>query len=317
MKVYIKTPARLHFGLIDLNGEFGRLYGGLGVGINKPNVILEAQPSKTMLVNGKKTELVQNFVNRFKEAYNVKANVAITVKQTIPEHVGLGSGTQLALAVATAMAKIFHVKATTQELALTMNRMQRTCVGTTIFEKGGFVVDGGKDTKNPHCSPPLICRQPFPDEWRFVVAIPNVEQGFSNNQETAAFKNVKPMPAEEVGKICRLIMMKLLPALAEKNIENFGEALTHIQNTIGDSFANVQHGRYTHASAAENIDYLQKLGAYGVGQSSWGPALYGLFQKQDTKKVQRQLQEFLNRKWGGQVFTAKATNRGAYIKILQ
>lgn len=317
MKVYIKTPARLHFGLIDLNGDFGRLYGGLGVGINRPNVILEAQPSKTMIVKGKKTGLVQEFVNKFKEAYKIKANVAITVEQTIPEHVGLGSGTQLALAVATAMAKLFNVKATTQELALIMGRMQRTCVGTTIFEKGGFVVDGGKDTKNPNCLPSLISRQPFPEEWRFMVMVPNVEQGFSNNQETAAFKNVKPMLAEEVGKICRLIMIKLLPALAEKNIETFGEALTQIQNTIGDSFANVQHGRYTHASAAENIEYLQKLGAYGVGQSSWGPALYGLFLKKDAKKIQQTLQTFLNRKWGGQVFTAKATNRGAYIKILQ
>ncbi|MGF3523126.1 MAG: beta-ribofuranosylaminobenzene 5'-phosphate synthase family protein, partial [Candidatus Bathyarchaeia archaeon] len=96
---------RLHFGLIDLNGDFGRLYGGLGVGINRPNVILEAQPSKTMIVKGKKTELVQTFANKFKEAYNIKANAAITVEQTIPEHMGLGSGTQLALAVATAMAK--------------------------------------------------------------------------------------------------------------------------------------------------------------------------------------------------------------------
>ncbi|MGF3523125.1 MAG: beta-ribofuranosylaminobenzene 5'-phosphate synthase, partial [Candidatus Bathyarchaeia archaeon] len=76
----------------------------------------------------------------------------------------------------------------------------------------------GKDTKNPKCLPSLIFRQPFPEEWRFIVAIPNVEQGFSNSQETAAFQNVKSMPAEEVGKICRLIMMKLLPALAEKNI---------------------------------------------------------------------------------------------------
>ncbi|MCX8150943.1 MAG: hypothetical protein N3D85_05545 [Candidatus Bathyarchaeota archaeon] len=317
MKIYIKTPARLHFGLIDLNGDFGRFYGGLGVGINQPNVILEAQPSKTMVVTGEKTELVKVLANKFKETYNIKANATITVKQTIPEHIGLGSGTQLALAVATALAKLFNVKATTQELALAMGRMQRTGVGTAIFEKGGLVVDGGKNIKNPQCLPPLILRHPFPEEWRFLVVVPNVERGFSNNQESSAFKNVKPMPAEEVGKLCRLILMKLLPALAEKNIEAFGEALTQIQNTIGDSFANVQHGRYTNASAAESITYLQKLGAYGVGQSSWGPALYGLFQKKDAKEIKQKLQEFLNSKMGGQVFEAKAVNRGAYIKILQ
>ncbi len=318
MKVYIKTPARLHFGLIDLNGDLGRLYGGLGVGINQPNVILEAQPSKTMIINGEKTDLVQMLANKFKETYKIKSNVMITVKQAIPEHSGLGSGTQLALAVATAMTKLFNVKTTVQELALAMGRMQRTGVGTAIFEKGGFVVDGGKNTKNPQCLlSPLIFRQPFPEEWRFIVVVPNVEKGFSNNQEATAFKNVKPMSTEEVGKICRLIVLKLLPALAEKNIETFGEALTQIQNTIGDNFANVQYGRYTNPSAVANIEYLQKLGAYGVGQSSWGPALYGLFLKENTKEITRKLQEFLNKKMGGQVFAAKAANRGAYIKILK
>lgn len=317
MKVYIKTPARLHFGLIDLNGDLGRMFGGLGVGINQPNVILEAYPSAKLVVNGAKAERVTTLAQRFKEAYNIKSNVTINFKQEIPEHCGLGSGTQLALAVATAMAKLFNVKATAQELGLAMGRMQRTGVGTAIFAQGGFVVDGGKNTKNQSCLPPLIFRQPFPEEWRFVVAIPNVPKGLSNEKEATAFKKVAPMPPEEVGRICRLTMMKLLPALAEHDIESFGDALTQIQNILGDNFAEVQGGRYTNGSAAENIAFMQKLGAYGVGQSSWGPALYGLVPKEKAKETQRKVDAFLKSKMGGQVFTAKAANRGAYIKITQ
>ncbi len=317
MKVYVKTPARLHFGLIDLNGDLGRMFGGLGVGINQPNVILEAQPSEALVVAGEKAELIKTLVKRFQDAYNVKSNVTITVKQVIPEHTGLGSGTQLALAVATAMAKLFNVKAKTQELALTMGRMHRTGVGTAIFAQGGFVVDGGKNTQNQTCLPPLIFRQPFPEEWRFVVAIPNVPKGLSNEQETTAFKKVDPMPPEEVGRICRLTMMKLLPALAEHDIESFGDALTQIQNILGDNFAEVQGGRYTNGSAAENIAFMQKLGAYGVGQSSWGPALYGLVPKEKAQETQRKVQAFLKSRMGGRVFTVKAANRGAYIKIIK
>ena len=75
---------------------------------------------------------------RFLETYLIQANVDIRVKQTIPDHVGLGSGTQLALAVATALKKIFNVKASTQELAIAMGRAQRTGVGTAIFFIQGY-----------------------------------------------------------------------------------------------------------------------------------------------------------------------------------
>ncbi len=74
----------------------------------------------------------------------MQPNVHINVKEAIPPHIGLGSGTQLSLAIAVALAKVFKVQASTQELTVAMNRARRTGVGTAIFEKGGFVVDGGK-----------------------------------------------------------------------------------------------------------------------------------------------------------------------------
>ena len=49
MKVYVKTPARLHLGLIDLNGDLGRLFGGLGVAINCPNFVLEAKNRRRLM----------------------------------------------------------------------------------------------------------------------------------------------------------------------------------------------------------------------------------------------------------------------------
>ena len=312
MKVYVKTPARLHLGLIDLNGDLGRLFAGLGVGINRPNVILESQKSEILAVSGEKTELVETLAKRFLETYNIKANVSIKVHQAIPEHAGLGSGTQLALAVATALAKLFSVDASIQELAKAMGRGQRTSVGTTIFERGGFVVDGGK-SKNGF--PTTIFRQPFPKEWVFVVAIPNVEKGLAKDEETAAFAEVSPMLAEDAGKLCRLTMMKLLPSLVERDIKSFGEALTQIQTVIGGYFAAAQGGTYSSLSAAEGTALMQKLGAYGVGQSSWGPAFYGLTHKDEAKEIQLKVQAFLRNSVGGQVFTAKANNRGAYIKV--
>ena len=209
MKVYVKTPARLHLGLIDLNGDLGRMFGGLGVGIDHPNVIVEAEKSDGLSIEGKETNLVADMANRFFTAYNLPPKVHITVKKAIPAHIGLGSGTQLSLAVAVALARLYNVQASIQELAVVMGRARRTGVGTAIFEKGGFVVDGGKSTADNAPFPTLIYRHPFPAEWRFVVAIPNLTEGLSNSQENHAFDRLSKMPAEDVGKICRLTMIKL------------------------------------------------------------------------------------------------------------
>jgi beta-ribofuranosylaminobenzene 5'-phosphate synthase len=320
VKVYVKTPARLHLGLIDLNGNLGRIFGGLGVGIHRPNVILEAQRSERLSVTGEKSGQVKSLAKRFFDAYHVKANANIHVKQVIPEHVGLGSGTQLTLAVATALAKLFNVKASARELALAMGRARRSSIGTAVFEKGGFVVDGGKATKDGAYSsesfPPVIFHRSFPEDWAFVVAIPNVKKGLSKDEEIAAFKRLSPMPAEDVGRICRLTMMKLLPSLAEHDIKNFGEALTQIQIIVGKYFAQAQGGTYSSIAATEGIRLMQKLGAHGVGQSSWGPTFYGLFQnKKEAKETQSKIEAFLREGVSGQVFTAKANNKGVNIKV--
>jgi beta-ribofuranosylaminobenzene 5'-phosphate synthase len=314
MKVYVKTPARLHLGLIDLNGDLGRMFGGLGVGINRPNVIVEVDKANTLSIEGKETTLVTDLANRFFTAYNLPPNVHINVRETIPAHIGLGSGTQLSLAVAVAIARLLNVKASIQQLTIVMNRGRRTGVGTAIFEKGGFVVDGGKCISKNAPFPSIIYRQPFPAEWRFVVAIPNLVEGLSNSQENHAFDRLTKMAAEDVGKICRLTMIKLLPALAEVDIKNFGEALTRIQEIIGGYFAQVQGGKFTRADIADCVEFMKGTGAYGVGQSSWGPALYGVVKKEEAKQVLKEIKVYLNKGVGGQAFIAKANNKGATIK---
>ncbi|XES76502.1 MAG: beta-ribofuranosylaminobenzene 5'-phosphate synthase family protein [Candidatus Bathyarchaeia archaeon] len=319
MKVYVKTPARLHLGLIDMNGDLGRMFGGLGVGINCPNVILEAEPAAEFFVSGQDSELTAAMAKRFFDAYQTRTNVHLHVKQAIPSHIGLGSGTQLSLAVAIALAKVLGLKKSTQELALAMGRCRRTGVGTAIFDQGGLVVDSGKRTQNGACIaenfPPLLFRQPFPFEWRFVVAIPEVKKGLASEKETAAFSKVPPMPTAEVGRMCRLIMLRLLPALAEKDIENFGDALTQIQVISGNAFAEAQGGTYGSDASARCIRFMQELGVYGVGQSSWGPTLYGVVKAQEAKPICSKVHAYLKRTVGGQVFTAKANNRGATIKV--
>jgi beta-ribofuranosylaminobenzene 5'-phosphate synthase len=299
-----------------MNGELGRLFGGLGVGIDRPNVVVEAWTASDFQVAGQETAIVKALADRFFSVYPVQPRVHLNVAETIPSHVGLGSGTQLSIAVAAALAKVLGVKASVPELAAAMGRAKRTSVGTTIFEQGGFVVDGGKNQKT-HAYPPLLYRQPFPSEWRFVVAVPNQHKGLSNSEENHAFGKLSVMPAADVGQICRLTMLKLLPALAEHDIESFGDALTKIQILTGNHFAQAQGGTYSSPACGECIEFMKQTGAYGVGQSSWGPALYAVVKEEQARAVLAKVKAFLKRGAGGEAFAAKANNRGAVIKTFE
>jgi beta-RFAP synthase len=296
-----------------MNGDLGRMFGGLGVGIDHPNTIVEAQNAENFSVTGQETDLTTTLAKRFFSVYNVKPKVHINVVQAIPAHIGLGSGTQFSLAIATALASLLDVEATIPELAVAMGRARRTAVGTSIFERGGFVVDGGKNLNTNKC-PPLIYHQPFPSEWRFIVAVPNLKEGLSNSEENHAFDRLTKMPTEDAGQICRLIMLKLLPAIAEHDIESFGCALTKIQIITGNHFAQAQGGTYSSPAAADYIQFMKKAGAYGVGQSSWGPALYAVVKQEEAKSVLSKVKAYLREGVGGQAFIAKANNKGATIR---
>jgi beta-ribofuranosylaminobenzene 5'-phosphate synthase len=297
-----------------MNGDLGRMFGGLGVGIDHPNVIVEAQTSDGFTIKGQEVETANSIAQKFFSTYNLQPKASINVIKTIPPHVGLGSGTQLSIAIGVALAKLFNIKSTVPELAVAMGRAKRTAVGTTIFQAGGFVVDGGKNQKTQRF-PPLIYRQPFPTEWRFIVAIPKTKEGLSNSQENHAFEKLTKMPAEDVGTICRLIMLRLLPSLAERDIESFGDALTRIQILTGNHFAQAQGGTYASPIAEECIEFMKQIGAYGVGQSSWGPALYAVVKQDQAEKTLAQVTKYLSQGVGGEAYIAKANNHGATVRV--
>ncbi len=66
--------------------------------------------------------------------------------------------------------------------------------------------------------------------------------------------------------------MQALPALVERDLAQFGEAISRIQTILGNYFAPAQGGaRYTSPSVAAAMALLERYGAIGIGQSSWGP----------------------------------------------
>jgi beta-RFAP synthase len=309
MKLRIKTPARLHLGLIDLNGNLGRLYGSIGVAIDSPNIVLEAESGGRMESFGLEKDRVAKAVSRFAEYYNIEPKIRLEVKESIPKHSGLGSGTQLYLAVGTALARIHGIKASAPEIASVMGRGFVSGVGVAAFERGGFSVDGGLNVLY-QMPPQPVFHQNLPRDWVFVVALPKIKKGLSGKQEKDAFRNIIPGRETIAANISRLVLMKLLPSLLEKDIEGFGYALTEIDHKTGEYYKGIPPDK----TAAMIMQHMIGLGAHGAGQSSWGPAVYGLIEKRYASALVVETKEFLSdNKVAGKVFIALPDNKGAIV----
>lgn len=289
--VHVEACARLHFGVLDLRGAQGRWFGGLGAAAPGPTLLVSATHAPTLQVDGEDAARARGFAERVLQAHGVRAGAAVRVHRALPAHAGLGSGTQLALAVARALAELHGLPTDPVTLAQAVGRGRRSAVGTWTFAGGGLVVEGGR--RPDHDGPgPLLARLPFPPGWRVVVAIPTGPgaAGISGAHEEAAFAEL-PVPAEdEVHRVSHLALLALLPAVADGDIAGFGAALTRIQEITGSWFAEAQGGPFAAGPSAELVRRMAAWRVPGIGQSSWGPTVYGVV---DGEAAARQLADQL------------------------
>lgn len=307
-EVLVSAPSRLHLGILDPSGREGRIHGGLGVALLRPRVRVRLSPHRSLEVSGprlaeRKAAVVLRRLGR--------KGARIRVLESIPEHAGLGSTTQLSLAVGMGLVRLWGAGLSVEEVSGLLGRGWFSGVGTHLFRLGGFVVEGGRRGKG---LPPLLFRSPFPEEWRFVVALPPL-RGLDEGEERRAFRRVSP-PPEEVGRACRLVLMKMLPGLVERDLQSFGSALTELQRVVGGYFRRVQGGIFGSPLLEETVELMLEEGAEGGGQSSWGPAVYGVVEGEERARIlEGKVRRFLEGRGGGEVFTSGADNRGARFLV--
>ncbi|ERG88612.1 MAG: hypothetical protein J07HX5_00758 [halophilic archaeon J07HX5] len=91
----------------------------------------------------------------------------------------------------------------------------------------------------------------------------------------AAVEGAAPEIADEISV---LITRQLLPAVAEADLAAFGDAIARLGRLNGAWYANEQGGIYR-PPAGEIVTALADSPVIaGAGQSSWGPAVYGVTQ---------------------------------------
>ncbi|APW98592.1 GHMP kinase [Halobiforma lacisalsi AJ5] len=295
----VSAGARLHVGFQNLSLARDRLYGGIGVGLEEPRVTVTAEPAE-----GVETDdpLVADYARRAVAILDVPG-VAVDLESALPRHVGLGSGTQLALSVLAATAHAYGLEPRVRERAPALGRGGRSGVGVATFEAGGFVVDAGHPTnrfttdppaEGDWAVPPVVARHDLPDRWRFLVAVPEADPGRNGDDEDASMREVVERADPTVSdEIAGVVTRKLLPAAAEGRLEAFGDAVAEIGRKNGSWYADAQGGVFRPPAGAL-VEALEECPVLtGIGQSSWGPVVYGVTDRRHAAEAKAAAEDAL------------------------
>ena len=283
MKVIVTSSARLHMGFFDLNGTTGRMFGSLGVGINTPCTQIEIARSEKTIIEvisaHHVSEIIEKIVKSpkiaYKIAHDISQDFSVKINQSISEHTGLGSGTQMALALGAGLNRLFNLGLTVSQIAAITQRGSRSGIGIGTFEHGGLVIDGGRG--NTEAPPPIIARHDFPPEWPILLILDNAEQGAHGEHELMAFDALPKASLETAQTLAHSVLMQALPALVERDYAEFSRAIYKLQRATGEYFSPAQGGIFKSKSVAEVLNYLYQNNVLCAGQSSWGPTGFAVF----------------------------------------
>lgn len=303
-------------GFFDLSGSLGRHFGSIGIALNEINTRLVVTRADTCRITGPSAERAKQCLTQLCRALNVSDNLNIEIEEAIPEHVGLGSGTQMSLAIGSALNAIYSLGLTVRDIAAVTERGLRSGIGIGIFEQGGLVVDGGRGEKT--ITPPVLVHMEIPDNWRFILVFDQRGQGLHGLQEIQAFSELPPFPQQEAARLCYLLLMQGLPAVAEHDLAKFGDVITQLQQSVGGHFAAAQGGVFTSPEVAAAMQWLARQGAVAIGQTSWGPTGFCAVAGADVAEALRhQLQQQFAHFDKLSFVTASARNSGGYIRIVK
>ena len=253
----IKAPSRIHMSLIDLNGSYRRVDGGIGLALADPQFVLEVEQIESGIelefadtVTDEEAileckEKIPDAAKRTIEHFDIDAGFKFIVHETYPPHSGFGSGTQIAVSTAHLITETMGIEIESRELSTIVGRGGTSGIGTYTHDLGGFILDGGHSKEEKPLFLPsgaskakpatLIARYDFPEEWNILIAIPEIEKHVEGDDEVDVFQTYCPIPKEEVEQVSHLILMNLVPFMLEKDIKNFGWAVANFKKLVSTS----------------------------------------------------------------------------------
>lgn len=331
--VRVRAPARLHFTLVDMNGESGRLDGSVGVALASPALDLVVAQGA-----GRRGEVRQFPADVGEELESIlerlgleRTSIDAHVAEEIPRHCGLGSGTQWRLAWISALNRLCGLGLGPPECIASSGRGGTSGIGIHAFYQGGLLVDGGhrrgreKSVFAPSAfaqgvsAPPLLARVPFPDDWRIVLYLPSSLRGLSGPEEQQFMTENTPLPKAECAAVAHIVMMGLLPALIERDLASFAQAVSALQD-VGWKRRHWLRPQLAPMLAVRRA--FARADIAGWGLSSTGPTVFGFVAaaQHDLTTLPAELSRAIAREPGvppGRFLITNGNNTGAEIELIE
>lgn len=318
-RVEISAPARLHFGLLSFGHSGQRQFGGVGVMLAGPRMRLavESEPTGEFVVRyGRFARRIGELARRWSlhRLGRPMPRCRLALVEEIAPHVGLGSGTQLGLAVAKGLERFHGFDAAEPAgLAESVGRGLRSAVGTYGFFRGGLIAESGRLPGERLA--PLEHRVELPAAWRFLLVRPDAPPGVSGDREQAIFNGIDPVPPGITDRLQNILQESLIPAAKSGDFEQFSQAIQAYGDFAGSCFAKWQYGTFANPQVAALVQFIRSVGTIGVGQSSWGPTVFALT-RDEASAVE--LRQRISAAFPGQELrfdVSAADNEGARIVV--
>lgn len=281
MTVRIVAPCRLHFGLLHVpiagfdhwpDGRPVRKFGGLGVMIDGPNAIVEIGSRSGGNARVRASDFLKAIQTQRPEYRERIERLSLWAESPV-EHIGLGVGTALGMAVARATFAALQMDLPYRELAQLVGRGQRSGIGIHGFESGGFLFDEGK--LHDGDLPTIRERLTLPANWRIVLLPSQESSTWHGDRERSAFHRHRSVSeVQATTERLHSLAAQLLAALRANDFEAFSQTISEFNRVAGEPFARDQGGTYASATIGNVIQTVRDWGYAGVGQSSWGPTVF-------------------------------------------
>jgi beta-ribofuranosylaminobenzene 5'-phosphate synthase len=331
--VTLRAPGRLHLGFLDPAGWLGRRFGSLGLVIEGYEIAVELaladKDSALAETPAAALELDRawSHITRLREHTACAQPLRLRLLEALPAHAGFGSGTQMALAVGRAFARLHQLDISTTQLATWLGRGLRSGVGIAGFDQGGLLLDGGPSADGTPA--PLLSRLELPAAWCVVVVQDTTMKGLSGSREKQAIAALEPLPQAAAAEICHQMLMRVLPGAACADFPAFAAGITHSQELLGAHYAPAQGGSaYTSQAAGQLVQWIAEAHrgaamegtepAHGaaVGQSSWGPTAFAILPTQTVAQAAVDAARAAGLLTPGlDVRLVRARNRGAALSV--
>ncbi len=322
--ISVSAPSRLHFGLFAVGERTERQFGGVGVMIQRPRTTICVREADNFSIKGPSQQKIRSIIDKWFARFGplvsppltrpYESGICVEACEQPPQHMGLGSGTQLAFAVATALFRHFDLPLPKPaELAAALGRGGRSAIGTHGFFCGGLLVDRGTSPREPVA--PLDFQIDFPDNWPIVISLLKNHQGLHGADEWLAFEQLTDVADSSRETMINLVNDTIVPAVATRDYDTFAESIYNFGRQSGQLFQSIQGGCYNGDDVARLVGTIRDFGIGATGQSSWGPCVFSVC---PDEQAADQLIHHLDQVYGQQCKSSltHADNCGAKTKIL-